>query len=156
MRSTPHKTKTLWTQKLKGKDKRERKVEKGGQTSMNAISSIWHLVSNKWNTCIYFTSGNEECSKTYLWWNLISMFYTFESLISLVLGAFTLVVECCWCKYRFIIIVMKLKKYCIYIPCFCITSKNLITTLDTGRINTCLLPLRSALTIAFKALRKTL
>eukprot|EP00835_Amoeboradix_gromovi_P001910 NODE_97_length_21155_cov_0.234850.p20 type:complete len:114 gc:universal NODE_97_length_21155_cov_0.234850:11974-11633(-) len=35
-------------------------------------------------------------------------------------------------------------------PCFCITSKNLITTFDEGLTRTCLLPLRDAFTIVFK------
>lgn len=41
------------------------------------------------------------------------------------------------------------------IPCFCMTRKNLMITLEEGLIKTCLLPVFSALLIAFKASAKT-
>ncbi|QBM89986.1 hypothetical protein METSCH_E02230 [Metschnikowia aff. pulcherrima] len=48
-----------------------------------------------------------------------------------------------------------LKKLVKNIPCFCITCKNLMMTLDEGLSKTCLLPVFSALLIEFKASAKT-
>ena len=42
-----------------------------------------------------------------------------------------------------------------YIPCFCITVKNLIITFEDGLIKTWRLPVFSALLMAFKASAKT-
>jgi hypothetical protein len=42
-----------------------------------------------------------------------------------------------------------------YVPCFCITVKNLMTTLEDGLIRTCLLPDFSALLMLFNASAKT-
>lgn len=42
-----------------------------------------------------------------------------------------------------------------YIPCFCMTLKNLMITFEEGLIKTCLLPVFSALLIALRASAKT-
>ena len=44
----------------------------------------------------------------------------------------------------------------VYIPCFCITLKNLTMTFELGRISTCRLPAFSALLIALSASLRTL
>ncbi|CEG78422.1 hypothetical protein RMATCC62417_13034 [Rhizopus microsporus] len=41
------------------------------------------------------------------------------------------------------------------LPCFCMTDKNLMMTLEEGRTRTCLLPRRSALLMLFKQSFKT-
>ena len=43
-----------------------------------------------------------------------------------------------------------------FLPCFIITVKNLMTTFDAGLMSTCLLPLRSALTMLLRQSFKTL
>lgn len=43
----------------------------------------------------------------------------------------------------------------MYLPCFCMTDKNLTMTLEEGRTRTCLFPRFSALLMLFKQSFKT-